>query len=393
MIARRQLVSVHRWTALTIGLVVLLSAVTGAGMAFRKQLEPLVYPRQSLSSCTAPISLDQILREAAMTHPAGKVDYLRVDRTPGSPLVVRYLNRDTLYFDRCTGQVLASQNRYGGFFGTLEWLHRGQWISFGGNIMGSGAASLLAILAGLGLYLWWPRKSRRFVDALKLNRKLKRGAAFDMGLHRTVGAWVAIPLAISATTGLPNAFPTIEDSMIAIGAGSSKMAHPKGGSPILPLSSVWTIINRLTPDPQQVLIHLPPKPRSAMEIFIIAADAPHANARTYLYLDPHSGRVLSYTPYAQMGPGAKLYYWMLSIHTGEVGGILGQLILFLGASGALVLGYTGIRTWADRKLKRRAKPRKSAAAPPQALVQSAGVRQQPNEIDSKEDKLVRGEVQ
>ena len=36
---------IHRWIALTLGIVVLASAVTGAGMAFRKQLDPLVYQR------------------------------------------------------------------------------------------------------------------------------------------------------------------------------------------------------------------------------------------------------------------------------------------------------------------------------------------------------------
>ena len=392
MIQRRQLVFVHRWTALTLGLVVLLSALTGAGMAFRKQLEPIVYPRQSLSSCSTPINLDQILREAEMTHPGGRVDYLREDWKPGSPIAVRYLNKDTLYFDRCTGQVLASQNRYGGFFGTLEWLHRGQWISFGGNIMGAGATCLLLLLVGLGLYLWWPRNSRRFVDALKLNRKLKRGAAFDMGLHRTVGAWVAIPLTISALTALPNAFPAIQDAMIAMGANEVKTFHPKAAGPMLPLASVWTIINRLSPSPQQVLIHLPSEPASAMEIFIIAADAPHSNARTYLYLDPHNGRVLSYTPYADMGWGGKLYYWILSIHTGEVGGILGQLVLFLGATGALVLGYTGIRTWADRSLKRKTKSKGPPEGSVTANLPPGQQRSTARRTGQRKDPLARGEV-
>ena len=39
-LSRRDLVlPVHRWLALTLGLIVLASAVTGAGMAFRKELD------------------------------------------------------------------------------------------------------------------------------------------------------------------------------------------------------------------------------------------------------------------------------------------------------------------------------------------------------------------
>jgi uncharacterized iron-regulated membrane protein len=352
----RRIMPIHRWAGLTLGLIALVSALTGAGMAFRKQLEPLVYSRQAPAGCAAPVGLDQIAAAARMIHPKGTLDYLRVQRDPRAPVALRYLNKDTLYIDHCTGQLLSSQNRYGGIFGTLEWIHRGQWSAAVGNIaMGSGALTLLSMLVGLGLYLWWPRKGRRFVDALKLNRKLRKGTPFDMGLHRTVGAWAAIPLAISATTGLPNAFDFVHE---AIAGKEEAPPHSTAGGPLLSLDAAWARIVRAAPNPRETLIHVARKPADPIEVFVIAADAPHANARTYLFLDAHDGHVLRFTPYAAMRPGSKVYYWMLSVHTGEVGGIFGQALLFLGAAGALLLGFTGIRTWA----RRRAKKAKSGTA-------------------------------
>ena len=56
---------------------------------------------------------------------------------------------------------------------------------------------------------------------------------------------------------------------------------------------------------------------------------------------------------------------MLSIHTGQVGGILGQLLLFLGALSVPVLAYTGLRTYLRRRL-RSAASRRSASAPARA---------------------------
>jgi uncharacterized iron-regulated membrane protein len=56
-------------------------------------------------------------------------------------------------------------------------------------------------------------------------------------------------------------------------------------------------------------------------------------------------------PYSRMGSGSRLYFWMLSLHTGEVGGLFGQLVLWLGAMGALVLGYTGISAYIRRRFK------------------------------------------
>src|SRR5258708_2336506 len=185
---------IHRWAALTLGLVALVSAATGMGLSFRKQLEPAVYPRTAHAPCNALVSLDGVLAAAQMAHPKGKVDYLRILRDPLQPVAVRWVNKDTVYIDRCSGQVVAEQNRYGGLFGAMEWIHRGRWAPepFGDAVMGLGAASLLFILLGIGLYLWWPRGNRRFVDNFKLNRKLRKGPAFDMGLHPTIGAYIPL---------------------------------------------------------------------------------------------------------------------------------------------------------------------------------------------------------
>ncbi len=352
---RRKLIPVHRWAGLTIGLMVLLSAFTGAGMAFREQLEPILYPGVARAAqCNAPLPLDSLAAAAQRLHPKGTLDYLRVQRDITVPVAARFLNKDTLYLDRCTGVATASQNRYQGLFGVLEWLHRGQWAKFGGWVMGTGALSLILLLTGIGAYLWWPRKPRRFHQGFTVSRKMK-GPAFNIGLHRAVGAWVAIPLLLSALTGLPNAFDGLHDAIVSLdGKPETRLVSTPPVGPhaaLLPLATAWRTIDRLSPNAREVLIHVARAPKDPLEIYIIAADAPHANARTYLWLDAWSGRILSYVPYSRMGGGSRAYFWMLSLHTGAVGGVFGQLILFLGAIGGLTLGYTGISAYIRRRFK------------------------------------------
>jgi vanillate O-demethylase ferredoxin subunit len=125
------------------------------------------------------------------------------------------------------------------------------------------------------------------------------------------------------------------------------------------MEQAWREAQALSPRPQEALLHLPNKAKSPVEIFIIGADAPHADARTYLYLDAYSGKVLKFAPYKDMGLGEKIYYWALAVHTGEVGGVFGQFLLFLGALSVPVLAYTGVNSYLRRTLRR--KPRK----PPQ----------------------------
>lgn len=368
---RLTLLPIHRWVGLTLGLIVVVSAVTGAGMAFRKELDPVVYPRlDHASACAAPAPLDTFVARARALHPASAVDYLRLRAGPASTVAVRFLDKDTLYFDRCTGELSGSQNRYAGVFGVLEWIHRGQWApSAGGWVMGAGALTFLSILSVIGVYLWWPRRRGAFLQGFVLNRKLK-GPAFDLSLHRTVGAWAVLMLTLSAFTGLPNAFDGVKDAIMGIGVAGPE-ARPHSAPPAgaakparLPMAAAWETVQRMTPAPREVLLHLARKRTDPIEIYVIEAGAPHANARTYLYLDAYTGAVLRFAPYDRSPIGARVYYWMLSLHTGEVGGVFGQLLLFLGAASVPVLAYTGLSAYLRRRfgLGRKKAPRASAPA-------------------------------
>src|SRR5439155_397538 len=92
------------------------------------------------------------------------------------------------------------------------------------------------------------------------------------------------------------------------------------GAPRKSLETYWQHVQSLVPNPAETLIHFPSKPREPAEIFIIGPDAPHANARTMLFLDACSDEVLSFTPYAQNSLGMKVYFLTLSMHTGQIGG-------------------------------------------------------------------------
>jgi uncharacterized iron-regulated membrane protein len=353
---------VHRWVGLTLGLVVMVSAFTGAGMAFRNQLDPKVYPQLfKASSCAKPVPLQRLVLSAKAAMPKSKLVYIRVFPAGEAPAAVRFTHTDTVYVDRCTGSVTGEQNRYAGIFGSLEFIHRGQWSQqAGGTVMGVGALSVVLILAIGGVYLWWPRNLRRFGRGFGMDWRLK-GPAFPLVLHRVTGAWVVIFLMASALTGLPNAFPGLITAMMRIGAPESVATlasiPPDGARPKpLALDKVWNIVTRLSPEPREVLIPLTRHaPTDPLELFIIAADAPHANARTYVDLDAYSGKVLKFTPYREASIGAKIYYFGLSLHTGKLGGIAGELCLFIGAIGALVLGVTGIQSFGGRLLRRNAK--------------------------------------
>ena len=361
-VTHRLVLSWHRWTGLTVGLVLVFMAATGIFISYRSRLEPAMY-RGLLSApaCGTRVPLDGLASSARAAHPEGEFDYIRIKgAAPGSARIpatqVRLRGpgfQDDVFFDPCTGAVLGQRGRYGGFFGAMESWHKFKFIKNGHVISGSAALLLVFLLAGAGLYLWWPRRLKCLKSALKVNPRL-RGRERTLNLHKVLGVYASFILVPTALTGLPQAFDWFQEGIFWITASpkpAKPMSTPLPGRTPLGMETYSQTLQSLVPDPAEALIHFPAKPRDPIEIFAIERGAPHANARTMLFLDAYSGRVLRFTPYAQSSLGHRAYFWTLSWHTGMVGGFAGPLVLISGALALIFLAWSGLGSFLRRSLR------------------------------------------
>jgi len=360
MIALRRLLRpVHRWVGLSVGLVILWMALTGSMLVWRKQLEtPLDRDLLSVPTCTQRLSLDALTANAVKAYPQGKLDYIRlIAGEPGEArmpaAMIRFTDQMFVYLNPCTGEVLGQRGRYRGPFGMLEQLHRFRFMPNGGLVVGSSAIVFGLVLVIGGLVLWWPGTWRGARRALALRTPRARGAARYIALHKTVGPYAALILLLLVLTGLPQSFDWYRNAVYRL-AGSSPPEHAPAshafapGTPRLSMQAIWQKVQTLDSQAREVLLHFPMRAEDPVDIYAIDQDAPHPNARTLIAIDAYTGETLSFTPYAESSLGHRLYFWTLSIHTGLVGGWIGQVLLLFGVLCVPVLGYTGIRSWLRR---------------------------------------------
>jgi ferredoxin-NADP reductase len=358
---RNAFLQVHRWTGLTVGLLLLFLAFTGLGLVFRSQLEPVVHHRLlEVAPCSTPTALDSQIASARAAHRTGELDLVRVSGEADASTMIRFTDSREVFVNPCTGAVLGEQPRWGGVFGTLEQWHRFRFLQstdLANLITGTTAILMGLVLAILGIVIWWPTNRRGFKNAATLRPHL-RGRALDLNLHRSIGLYVSLVLLAVAITSLPLAFQWIRYGMFS--AVGSPMPAPKpkasaavAGAPMLSMGVLWDRTQALVPHPSEAVLQYPRKPNEPAEIYVIEAGADHPNARTYLYLDARTGDVLRFEPYAESSLGNRIYRWSASVHSGEVGGVFGQLLQFLGVLGVPILGYTGLSSYLRRKFPRR----------------------------------------
>ena len=353
---RNGILSVHRWTGLTVGLVAVFLAITGLALVFRAQLQPLAERElREVPACGSRLALDDLVARARAVRPGAQVQQLEIFEGGYGTTIVRFSDLQGVYLNSCTGALLGQKNRWGGFFGFAEWLHR---LRFVGNadfteLIGGSVSLILAIvMVGGGLAVWWPPGLKALKAALKFRPRLK-GRAFDVNLHRTVGIYAAAILLLSAVTSLTFTFEWARHAIFAAAGSPAPARKPTvaaSSGAMVPAQTLMARILKLIPEALEIQIQFARKPDDAVEVQVLERDAPHANARTYLYMDPFTGDVVRLEPYGKASAGTKVYRWLGALHQGQVGGLPVQMLLFLGILGVPVLACTGIRGYVRRRL-------------------------------------------
>jgi uncharacterized iron-regulated membrane protein len=353
---RVRIVQLHRWVGLSAGLVIVMMAVTGAGIMFRPQLDPLLN-RELLrvAGCSKRQDLERLIRAAQAVHPGVRVSSVLLSSEPEASVPVSFDDRETVYLNPCSDDVLGVQNHFGGLFGTLDMLHRFRFVDNGKLIAGS--CVLVFALIGIigGVLIWWPRTRRAFKSSIKYNPRLS-GRAGTLNLHTVVGLYVSLLILTSALTGMPIAFKWVRDGINSIVGSVPAAPAPKSkplsaGQSRLGAEELWQRAQALIPHETEATMRYPLAPNDPVEFDFLESGAPHTEAHSYVYLDAYSGAPLLVTHYADNSLGDKVYGWDLAIHTGIVGGFLWQLLLCVGALGIPVQAYTGIGSYIRSKLR------------------------------------------
>lgn len=366
----------HRWTGMTIGLVMVFLAVTGAGQAFRGQLEPVVYGMMRAPVCAEPVPLDALAAAARADHPGAAVESLRFHPGADEAAAVRFADRQIVYVDPCSARVSGRQAVFGGLFGSLEYIHRLMFFEDFRLVGGTLALICLLLLVIGGVLLWWPRTLKAAAKSLTVDKRLK-GMAFMLGLHKTAGLYACVVLAVVSLFGVTMAFDWAKQALYwAAGSEGPKAgrmeaaAPPPDGKP-LTLQELWGKAAPLLSDPRDVTLRLPRKKGDPAQFVVVEASAPHPRARDELALDVFTGTALRFVPYEKSSLGNKIYNWGVAIHTGQAGGAIGSLIVFLASMMVPVLAYTGIASWLRRRRSRRKLLSRAPSSPNASEARSA----------------------
>jgi uncharacterized iron-regulated membrane protein len=357
------------WTHLGIGVVagvaILAMSATGVALAFQRQILQLVdggLRTVSPPADSSPRRLGEMLDAATAgggSRPTGVVV------RPGASASVEFtFGRDrSVYVDPYTGAVLGEGSKAArAFFAAVERWHRtlGEPLGARGPLRAIAAAAnlLFLLLVVSGPFLWLPRSwSWTAIRAALLFRPGLRGRARDWNWHNVAGIWCALPLLVITLTGVVISYPWA-NGLLFRAVGSPPPARQEAGRPpqregadrgqgaprplAADLDRALAVAGAQRSDWRSMSLRVPAPDETAVVVTLDAGAGGQVEKRTELLVDSTGGQVLRVTRFADRSLGQRLRGLVRFLHTGEEGGLAGQLVAALASAGACLLTWTGL---------------------------------------------------
>ena len=366
---------IHLLGGAAAGLVVLNLSVTGMILAFEPQI--VAFAERDVRTVTPPapgtprLGLAALWAAARERHPKAQLSAVAWRSDPASSVLLN-LGREagSVYVDPYTGVVLGPGSKVHDFMHDVEAWHRRLSLAPARTPEGSdgperrpwgrvltGAASVATFfLAASGVYLWWPWEwTSQYLRPVVFFRRGLVGRARDFNWHNVAGVWCAGLLLVSTSTGMVMSYRWANDLVYRIAGSEPPAPTPRAtrsgegrtragsvGAEASDLDVLRIQAERQVPGWVSISLRFTRREGDPVTASILESGAAHPNPRSSLTLDAVTGAALKWEPFGKQSAGRKVRAWIRPLHTGEAGGLAGQVLAFTGAAGTTLLVWTGL---------------------------------------------------
>lgn len=357
--------NIHLWLGLVSGLIVSVTGLSGSLYLWQPELSALFNPELLTIRAHEPVS-EEVIHRTAFGLYRKNGDSLRHIGLPyreQQSISLTYNNGTTAFFHPVTGAFLGTKSPSMQFFEGLLRFHRTLLIpGFGRYIVGGNTLIFVVFILTSGFWLWWKRYGGRIRKGLTLKSRLRK-MAFNYDLHKLLGIYFLVPLMILGISGCY--FTLIHLAKPALPPAEKNHTAARDYSPAEkthPTVAEW-IGTPLNNGYQLRAVYLPQSPTGHFRFRYIGARTMGPGLRKTREVEiSRTNEIHSISAFHEKSASGKIGDQMYPVHTGEIMGLTGRILVFVTGFIPLILWITGFRLYWFRKqvqkkstaLKRRA---------------------------------------
>jgi uncharacterized iron-regulated membrane protein len=368
---RPLLLKLHLIVGLTIGLFLLVVALSGASLVFEDNLDRALTPALSYVTPGARVlPVSDLIARIKAKYLGALVGSVSFPESPDQSMMFGFRTKAqgsaSVYVNQYTGDVLGVRTpdeRERGLARRLHVLHTSLFAGQVGKWIVGTITALTLLMAISGLCLWWPRKILSV-----MTRASWRRVNFD--LHNVFGLYASAAFLFIALTGLMIAFEGVTDPMISRLNAAPQPEPPrqstvvKGAAP-LSVDAVADIARAALPGAFLKNISVPNGGKAVVTAGMKFPEDRTPGGRSRVFIDQYSGTVLTVLNTRTAPLGTRIINVKRSAHTGDIFGATTQAIYFMTClmlAGQIVTGF--FIWWKPRRngaVRTDARARESAA--------------------------------
>lgn len=354
-IFRKIIFWLHLTAGLTAGIVIFIMCVTGALLAFERNIiEFSEKESRYVASDVEKLSPSEMLSRVVAERPNAKPSALAIPNQPNAAWQISMGREGIIFADPYSGAITGESNKtVRGVMTELRNWHRYVALSGDQRPIGkglTGAGNLLFLfLAISGIYIWVPRvwAWKSFKPVMWFKGDL-RGKARNFNWHNTIGFWTSLFLIVFTLTATVISYQWATNLLYTLTGNeippASQPSQPQPEDPAFAMPSnldaAWVLAEAQAPQWKSISLRLPVTKDSA--VFTID-EGIYWNifGRSTLTINTPTVAIAKWDAYGERNAAQQIRTWFRFTHTGETGGMVGQIIGFIACVGGAFLVWTG----------------------------------------------------
>jgi uncharacterized iron-regulated membrane protein len=363
---RRWIRVAHLWTAIFLGLWLVMLGLTGSALVYQHSLRQILENGRRIEPNLPPLPMDELL--VRVHHQRPDLIVLAIDGmeygNSAWELLIRPINparvdkhSHILLIDPGTGEIGAEQTSVNTFMGFLAQLHYNLLSGEIGLAVNAFAGGLSIFFAGTGLVLWW-RGRAKWKNGLRVKLKGVSSRVRSYSIHSALGFYVSLFLFIIGLSGIYFAAPRPFLSVAVRLHGTSlavmkDFLHPPFSTSALgmPDASATQVMKSALaefPDSSLSEIEIPTNPTDAWLFHFLPHGTINLGNAELVAIDRRSGRVLTARRTADLPFALRAVIFLRPLHYGSFGGNFTKVLWIVFGLSPAVLFVTGVLMWRKR---------------------------------------------
>jgi len=351
--ARNLLLKFHLILGATAAIFLVILGLTGAIIAFENDIDHWLNPGLFyVRTGSQLLPESELIQTVEQRFAPARVVSVHIYREPNLVHMMQTSDRATVFINQYTGEILGRRTGPSAAQRIIGYIHQihthlvpdprqaRRAADIGERVVEAGGL-VLCLLVPTGLMLWWRVKRA----GVKWSAQWFR-ICFDS--HVVLGVYAALFLLIAAVTGVLVA----QENWVYSALHSSSLSPfpklqstPAAGAAPITVDRAGQIAREALPGISITDFMLPNGPKGFFAVILRVPEETSEAAHSYVFIDQFTGRVLYISSFLKNSPGYRAARFNRSIHTGDVFGTAGHVIMSLSSLALVVMAITGVVIW------------------------------------------------